>query len=79
MSDEHLATPITGQQCKQILRKYNEDHETDLKLLSYSVMAAEEAKGFLGEYYHLNVLCRSLSTVPDVEVRFSNNFIQIKA
>ncbi|XP_073822385.1 uncharacterized protein [Musca autumnalis] len=66
--NENLATVITAKQCKQILHKYNEDNESDLKLLSFSVTPAEEVKGFLGEYFHLNLICTEIAAVEEEEV-----------
>ncbi|XP_005184243.1 uncharacterized protein LOC101894549 [Musca domestica] len=73
MLNETVATVISAKQCKQILQKYNEEHETDLKLLSFSVSPAEEVKGFLGEYFHLNLLCTEMAEATAAEAEVNEN------
>ncbi|XP_061398998.1 uncharacterized protein LOC133334682 [Musca vetustissima] len=67
MLNDNLATVINGKQCRQILQKYNDEHESDLKLLSFNVTPAEEVKGFLGEYFHLNLLCTEIAEAEAAE------------
>ncbi|XP_075153170.1 uncharacterized protein LOC142226827 [Haematobia irritans] len=58
MFDGDLATIISEQECKSIVKKYNDVHEKNFKMSTYSVIPAAEVKGFLGEYYHLIIQCR---------------------
>ncbi|XP_013098473.1 uncharacterized protein LOC106081210 [Stomoxys calcitrans] len=57
MSHRDPATIITKQHCGQIIKNYNKCHKKDFKMLSYAVASAEEAKGFLGEYFRLAIMC----------------------
>lgn len=54
---EQLAPPLNLNDCKQIVQKINQETKNNLHVDAFFVTSAAEAKGFLGEYFHLKIQC----------------------
>ncbi|KAM7353571.1 uncharacterized protein ACRADG_005577 [Cochliomyia hominivorax] len=57
MSQNNLASLLSQQECQEIVNKYNEETNNNFLVRSHTIASATEAKGFLGEYFHLTIEC----------------------
>ncbi|XP_065357894.1 uncharacterized protein LOC135952046 [Calliphora vicina] len=57
MSQEHLASLLNSDECKEIVTKVNHETGNNLQVKTFTIVSATEAKGFLGEYFHLTIEC----------------------
>lgn len=57
MSQENLTTLLSLEECKVILDKYYQETSKNYEVQTYNIKSATEAKGFLGEYFHLTIEC----------------------
>ena len=75
MSHLNLANLLSLDECQVIISKYREEsaYGNQLKVQSYEIVPATEAKGFLGEYFHLFIKCYSTNE-EDLEVIALNRF-----
>ncbi|XP_037821499.1 uncharacterized protein LOC119610396 [Lucilia sericata] len=57
MSAENLASLLSLDECKVIVDKLNQETGQQLQIKTFNIISATEAKGFLGEYFHLTIEC----------------------
>lgn len=51
--------PMNSEICNEVLKICQEEAEAQFTLLDFTVKPALEAKGFLGEYFQLQIKCNA--------------------
>lgn len=73
MSHRNYSALLSLDECQTIILKYQQESalDTQLKVQSYEILSATDAKGFLGEYFHLFIKCYPTNEALEVHIFFN--------